>query len=43
MNLILGIWKMIWKLVKGYVVKFNNSVSVMVGLVYDYNKDGLVD
>lgn len=43
MNLILGIWKMIWKLVKDYVVKFNNSVSVMVGLVYDYNKDGLVD
>lgn len=43
MNLITGIWKMTWKLAKDYAVKFNNSVSVMAGPVYDYNKDGLAD
>lgn len=43
MNLISGIWKMTWKLAKDYAVKFNNSVSVMAGPAYDYNKDGLAD
>lgn len=31
------------KLAKDYAVKFNNSVSVMAGPAYDYNKDGLAD
>lgn len=39
----LGIWKMTWKLAKDYALKFNNSVSVMAGPAYDYNKDGLAD
>lgn len=43
MNLISGIWKMTLKLAKDYAVKFNNSVSVMAGPAYDYNKDGLAD
>lgn len=34
---------MTWKLAKDYAVKFNNSVSVMAGPAYDYNKDGLAD
>lgn len=34
---------MTWKLAKDYAVRFNNSVSVMAGPAYDYNKDGLAD